>query len=352
MGTGFLLAACHQAGPTFTVDTAVDSVDANPGDGSCADVGGFCSLRAAVMEANALPGVDGIVLGDGVTYTLTIAGTDEDAAATGDLDITEQVVITGEGIIDANGIDRVIDVLATSGLVEIDGPDLTGGAASKGAALFLQGGASASLLRANVHANAALGVPFFWGAPIEVAAGTLYGWSATVHDNSGSVSGGIHVGASGSAHLQNLTITDNTGLPNGAGGLSTFGGDVSVSFSTITANSNGTADVMSAFEGPISFHSSIVESCFSATPTISSQGHNLAQFTSCGFDAAGDQQFTDPELGPLADNGGAVLTRHPLAGSPAVDAGPTAPCRTGLDARDLDRPVGTACDVGAVEVQD
>ena len=45
------------------------------------------------------------------TYTLTRAGTNEDAAATGDLDITQNLTITGAGaattIIDGNQLDRV-----------------------------------------------------------------------------------------------------------------------------------------------------------------------------------------------------------------------------------------------------
>ncbi len=47
---------------TFTVDTSVDSVDANLGDGIAADSLGRTSLRAAVMEANALAGDDTIQL--------------------------------------------------------------------------------------------------------------------------------------------------------------------------------------------------------------------------------------------------------------------------------------------------
>ncbi|MEL6182914.1 MAG: calcium-binding EGF-like domain-containing protein, partial [Myxococcota bacterium] len=37
----------------FIIDTGVDSVDVNLGDGLCADSNGRCSLRAAVMESNA-----------------------------------------------------------------------------------------------------------------------------------------------------------------------------------------------------------------------------------------------------------------------------------------------------------
>ena len=45
-------------------------------------------MRAAVMEANALPGKTDIILASG-TYTLTLAGAGESWAATGDLDIAD-----------------------------------------------------------------------------------------------------------------------------------------------------------------------------------------------------------------------------------------------------------------------
>ena len=48
-------------------------MDKNPGDGVCADINNKCSLRAAIMEANAFPGTDTIMVPNG-TYTLTIAG--------------------------------------------------------------------------------------------------------------------------------------------------------------------------------------------------------------------------------------------------------------------------------------
>ena len=46
--------AAHAA--TFVVDDESDAVDASPGDAACATAGGACSLRAAVMETNTLPG--------------------------------------------------------------------------------------------------------------------------------------------------------------------------------------------------------------------------------------------------------------------------------------------------------
>ena len=84
---------------------------------------GFCSLREAILNANtdgrfspdcpAGSGPDRINLAPG-TYTLAIAGSDEDFGVTGDLDITDDLTISGAGaaitVIDGGALDRVIDV--------------------------------------------------------------------------------------------------------------------------------------------------------------------------------------------------------------------------------------------------
>ena len=46
----------------FTVDSTADSHDATPGDGTCADSSGRCTLRAAIEEANAAASADTITL--------------------------------------------------------------------------------------------------------------------------------------------------------------------------------------------------------------------------------------------------------------------------------------------------
>src|SRR3989442_8077572 len=102
---------------SFTINSTVDAVDASPGDGVCAEATGACTLRAAIMETNALPGTDTITLPAG-TYTLTIPGAGEDASATGDLDITDVLTISGAGadstIIDGAHLDRVLHMSPTS----------------------------------------------------------------------------------------------------------------------------------------------------------------------------------------------------------------------------------------------
>jgi CSLREA domain-containing protein len=72
-----------------------------------------CSLREAIEAANVTAGAVIVPAG---TYVLSLAGINENANATGDLDVRNDMGIYGAGmgqtIIDANGIDRVIDVVS------------------------------------------------------------------------------------------------------------------------------------------------------------------------------------------------------------------------------------------------
>ena len=62
-----LAAAPPVAAAELTVDTPDDLADATPGDGICGDgSAGSCSLRAAVDEANAVPGADTITVPAGI----------------------------------------------------------------------------------------------------------------------------------------------------------------------------------------------------------------------------------------------------------------------------------------------
>jgi len=94
-------------------DELNDLVDINPGDGLCVTSNGSCTLRAAIQESNALDGADTILLG-AKTYRLSIPGRNENASSTGDLDITDDLIIEGLGarntFIDGGRIDRVFEI--------------------------------------------------------------------------------------------------------------------------------------------------------------------------------------------------------------------------------------------------
>ena len=123
----FAASPAHSA--LFIVDSISDAVDANPLDGICATVGATCTLRAAVQQANALDGEDMIILPAMALpsqYTLNLAGENEDAAATGDLDITSDVTIQGMGAgpitLQSTSTDRVFDVFPEADVTLAFGP--------------------------------------------------------------------------------------------------------------------------------------------------------------------------------------------------------------------------------------
>src|SRR6185369_6002129 len=110
---------------TFTVNSTADvaGLQAN-----CINAAGTvpapqCTLRSAIQAANASVGVaDTIILPAG-TYTLTIPGINENAAATGDLDISilgGGLTISGAGaattIIDGGALDGVFETISVGGV--------------------------------------------------------------------------------------------------------------------------------------------------------------------------------------------------------------------------------------------
>lgn len=67
MGFGLLLSNTAVAA-TFTVNSTGDTADASVGNGVCADASGYCTIRAAIAEANAITGTDTINIPAG-TYS-------------------------------------------------------------------------------------------------------------------------------------------------------------------------------------------------------------------------------------------------------------------------------------------
>ncbi|HZY44440.1 MAG TPA: choice-of-anchor Q domain-containing protein, partial [Anaerolineae bacterium] len=91
---------------------------------------------------------------------------------------------------------------------------------------------------------------------------------------------------------------------------------------------------------------------------VRAKGYNLIEtMAHCQFEgpSIGDVLGIDPKLGPLQLNGGSTLTQSPLPGSPAIDAGRPTGCTDDLgalltiDQRGWRRPIGSHCDIGAVE---
>ena len=135
----------------FIVNTFDDTPDINLSDGICADASGECSLRAAVMESNALSGSHEVTLQVGV-YLLSNSGINEDDGQTGDLDLSANISIVGMGpeqtFINGDSLDRILHI-QSSGVVALEMLSLAQGYAlsGNGGAILNQG----ALTLNNIH---------------------------------------------------------------------------------------------------------------------------------------------------------------------------------------------------------
>ena len=156
----------------------------------------------------------------------------------------------------------------------------------------------------------------------------------------------LATGANNTTTITNSTIAFNNGgsrATNG-GGLLASQGTISVANSIVASNT--VTNPLTGGQTP--------SNCGATSPgVINSLGDNLETAADCGFKAAGDLQNTSPGFltGGLAYNGGNTETFALSGASPAVDAvAATAPGCSGTDQRDVARPQGTGCDIGAYEL--
>jgi hypothetical protein len=243
---------------TFTVNTTTDSVDAYPGDFVCSDANGQCSLRAALMEANAFNEIDEIRIPPG-TYTLTLGQ---------QLEIKDHVVLVGTSNNPTNTIIQAVAspgtamhrVLEVNPLLDGDGYNVTiqgltirhGKAADS--AGFGGGGIGGDIGRKTlvisnsiIEHNVASGNGFGGGLFISgLADGKVQLTDVMVRFNVageaglGSRGGGMYLEGDMRLELSNLTVQNNTlyGLGGGAAIVSSSPSlrNVSISSSNFSAN--------------------------------------------------------------------------------------------------------------------
>ena len=162
----------------------------------------------------------------------------------------------------------------------------------------------------------------------------------------------------GAVTIVNSTFAQNTAFDRG-GALGVTGTTLVIG-STLAGNTGADGSAIHRFStGPanIQLVGSIISGpadlCTGHPELIASGGYNIASDATCHLDAGTDLPSTDPVLGALADNGGPTPSALPGPTSPAIDAIPVGTpdlCPAlGTDQRGVTRPVGTACDIGAVE---
>ena len=250
---------------TFVVNTMTDAVDVDPGDGVCSTEADSCSLRAAIQEANALEGPDLIQVPAGI-YTLAIEGSGEDAGASGDIDISDDVVIEGAGatqtVLDAARLDRFFDAPSVNVPVSITIRSLTiqNGTADGsrgGGAIRVQNGRltleDVGLFRSSATGNGgAVDIPR--GGSLRVSGSVIRLNQAhsggginsgvetrisqtTISDNKARLGGGVQV-ADAPLIADSVTISGNRAEGTG-GGLQVLRSEMHVTNSTISGNQAG-----------------------------------------------------------------------------------------------------------------
>ncbi|MCO6045924.1 FG-GAP-like repeat-containing protein [Aeoliella sp. ICT_H6.2] len=320
---------------SLVVSTIDDEFDAvyDPGD---------LSLREAVGWANLLPGTqtinfDPVVFADPRTIDLDL----------GELQITDSVSIVGPGrdrlVIDAHEASRIFriadgdeqlvqrvtlsDLSITGGAVVGSGGGLLttetlllnniaitdSMASDQGGGLFidLDGGATFSLTTGRISGNEAAqggGVYIASMETSDAATSRVKIDSSTIDQNSAMQGGGL--ANRGRLVFENSTVSGNSATSGS--GIFNDDGDLTVRYATIV-------DALSNSTGTVSIENTIVTDAVGA---LQSKYSLIQVFDDAVLvDGGGNILGVDPNLDPLADNGGANPTHALRFGSPAVDAG-------------------------------
>jgi predicted outer membrane repeat protein len=243
-----VLAPQAGAATTFTVTNTADS--------------GAGSLRQAVLDANNNPGADLVVFDASSTGTITLTS--------GDIDITDDVMITGLGaadsIISGNNNSRIFYIYNSDAplTVSISGLTMTEGAsANYGGAIANWGNdltLSSVVLTGNettgtggaIHSQASASPNTDSNAPLTII-------DSAISDNTSSDEGGgiAHIDA-GDLVVTDTIISGNQSANRGGGVYSKRVGNISISESTVQDNSSASsgAGAYIKYVGDVSIDSS------------------------------------------------------------------------------------------------
>ena len=220
----------------YNVTTMVDTIG-----------GAGLSLRDAIIDANANPGQDTINIPSG-TYQFLIAPENEIHSTTGDLDITDDLIINGSGqgstIIDANDLDGVFEIFSGVPVVMND-LTIQNGFRANGAGIGSAG--DVTLNNVTVTSNQASN----GGGLLNAGQMTLNNVTVTSNSANGSgetgFGGGIFNNTGATLVIDNSTLEDNVSDSDGAGIFNNSGAEI-----TISNSSDFSGNESDAYGGAIS----------------------------------------------------------------------------------------------------
>ena len=224
-------------------------------------------------------------------------------------------------ILDGKGKSRVMDVLASDplGQVTLRNLSITGGRPANesqvaGAIMVSTDATWLVIENSAIYGNAGGTGNVIYGGSLTMVNSTVSGNTASsaVSNEYGAVQG------------RRVELVNSTVSNNGGNGIGAFSGGVLLKNSIISNNPG--------------------KNCLPRTVTVYVRaGANISDDETCGGPT--EIMIGDPEIGPLAGNGGPTQTHALLAGSPAINNGKD--CSLTVDQRYV--PRDTQCDIGAYE---
>jgi len=347
----------------YIVNNNGDVNDATPGDNLCetATGNGQCTLRAAFTEINADGGTKSVA----IVLAQTIQLQSELPAVTQSIEVvgvdTNSVVIDGGAnqltFYNATGVSLKLAYLTIRNATQIN-PNFQTGIDFSGDHILVTGcGGFVNVGGAN--STLELRDSMFIGNSGNV----VYATAAITIDrctfaaNTPAPTGGVTYFVFGSGAVTNCTFDGNSGT-----GSVAVVDNANITFAHNTFSGNASTDqfrggAFSLYSGSTTmwtnnlFVNNIGDTGTCAiSGAFSSDGGNLVfpADANCQFTAPRDPAPADPQLVPLAQNGGPTLTMALGDASPAINAANDVNC-TPTDQRGVPRPMGAACDIGAVE---
>ena len=217
-------------------------------------------------------------------------------------------------------------IFSNGGSLTITESTLISNQALDGGAIYHVGGALV-IVRSAIRSNTATNQ----GGGLHIDGGSVEVTNSTFYDNRAGGGGGIYMNGD---QLAILNATFNRNRADIGGAVWNVSNQTSVQ-NSILANSRNTNDTASSLN------------CDG--PALTTLGRNIVSDNTCvpNPSSAGDLLSTDPKLEAFhADNGGTTRSFMLLPDSPAIDYGLGCP---DIDQRGMHRPIGPACDTGAVE---
>ena len=243
----------------------------------------------------------------------------------------------GGGIVNY-GADGTVTSVVTNTTITGNSAEFGRGGAIHNNAVFVGGNAMLRVSNCTISDNSA----YFSGGGIGNSAGNVQISNCTLSGNSAnSNGGGVYTEYDeAQVHISNSTLSGNSAF-SGGGIYSQERVTVAVTNSTLSGNSansgggiyndgsSGGMATVAIVGNTILKRSASGENIYNSGRLVS-HGHNLSNDAAGGdngvgpgglLNQPGDIRNTNPQIGPLADNGGPTKTMALLPNSPAIDAG-------------------------------